>query len=375
VAPARTALLCAAAAVVVAGAAALFTIGFADWEPSILVRVSESEPMAEVARFHDPDFALVPGEGHFDGVYFYAIALDPFARNNDIHTRIDRYQYRYGHPGFGWLSRMFSLGGIRTLPLSMLVVALAGMGLAGWAVSRIAVDLGRSAWWGMTIAINPGLVLSVTLLTSEPVGVGLAAAGVLAWFRRRAVLGAALMAAACLVKEPFAAVPIGLGAWEIVQMVRHRGEPGVGYRVALLMTSLVPLAWWYLYLRFHLGVFPFREAPDLVGTPLAGWYESLRRAVDLSRTGGSQIGVVAVTAIVIGAAVILTGVARAVRLRSPFDLMFLVLVVPAFFYSWLLLLYPKDLIRELVILSVLLPAVVGSVSMNDDRSASAQQEQ
>jgi hypothetical protein len=141
--PARVAVACAAAAVGVSGAAAVFTIGFAGWEPSILVRMSEIEPMAEVARFHDPDFALVPPEGHYEGVYFYTIALDPFARNPDIYTRIDLYEYRYGHAGYGWLSRMFSLGGIRTLPLSMPVVALVGMGVGGWAVSRIAAHLGR----------------------------------------------------------------------------------------------------------------------------------------------------------------------------------------------------------------------------------------
>jgi hypothetical protein len=325
--------------------------------------MSETEPMAEVARFHDPDFVLVPPEGHFDGVYFYAIALDPFARNDDLHTRIDNYEYRYGHPGYGWLSRLFSLGGIRTLPWSMLLVALAGMGLGAWAVSRIADHLERTAWWGLSVAVNPGLVLSVTLLTSEPMGIGLAAAGVFAWFRRRLVIGTVLFAAACLVKEPLAVVPGGLFAWEVIQILRHRAESGVVFRLGLLAATLVPLAWWYLYLRFHFGVFPYQVAPDLFGAPLAGWVESLRRGVDLSRAGASQIGVLSVTAIVISAAVMLAGVARAVRLRSPFDVMFLILVVLALFYSWLLLLYPKDVMRELVIASVLLPAVLGTVVM------------
>ena len=43
------ALFCTAWALAVSGAAALFTIGFTDWEPSILVRMSQIEPMTEIA--------------------------------------------------------------------------------------------------------------------------------------------------------------------------------------------------------------------------------------------------------------------------------------------------------------------------------------
>ena len=67
---------------------------------------------------------FVPPEAHFDGVYFYAIALDPFARNDDVYTRIDLHQYRYGHPGYAWLSGLFALGEPARLPWSMFLVSL-----------------------------------------------------------------------------------------------------------------------------------------------------------------------------------------------------------------------------------------------------------
>ena len=128
--PRWIAAACAAAAIAVSSAAALFTIGFAGWEPSVLVRMSEIEPMAEIARSYDPEFVLVPPEAHFDGVYSSALALDPFARNQNVYTRVDLYEVAgTEHPGYGWLSeRIVALGDASRLPLAMLLVGLAAMG-------------------------------------------------------------------------------------------------------------------------------------------------------------------------------------------------------------------------------------------------------
>jgi hypothetical protein len=357
----RIATACAMAALAISAAAVAFTIGFAGWEPSILVRMSETEPMAGIARAHDPGFVLVPPEAHYDGVYFYAIALDPFARNEDVYKRIDLYEYRYGHPGYGWLSGMVALGEASRVPLAMLLVSLAGMGVAGWAVSRIAHELGRSPWWGLLIAVNPGLIFAVTVLNSEPLGVALAALGLLAWQRGRLLLGAALFAGACLVKELFLIVPAGLVLWEVAETVRHRAAPGILFRTGILVASAFPLALWYLYLKFHFGVFPAEAEPGNIGTPLVGWFDTFRYAVALSTSGASQIGTFTIAQLTITAGAMLVGAVRAVRLRSPFDVMFLLLFVLASTVNWFILLYPKDLIRELLLAFLLLPAVVVGV--------------
>lgn len=359
--PRRIAAACAAAAIAVSAAAVVLTIGFAGWEPSILVRMSEIEPMAEIARSHDPDFVLVPPEAHYDGVYFYAIALDPFGRNEDVYTRIDLYEYRYGHPGYGWMSRIVALGDAGRLPIAMLLVSLAAMGVAGWAVGRIAGELGHSPWWGLLIAVNPGLIFSVTVLNSEPLGVAVAAAGLLAWLRGRLLLGAVLFAGACLVKELFLIVPAGLLVWEIAEGVRHRAAPDIPVRIALLGMSALPLACWYLYLRYHFGMFPAEAEPGNIGTPFVGWFDTFRLAVGFSRSGASQIGTFTITQLTIVAGALLVGAVRAIRLRSPFDVMFLLLFVLASTVNWMILLYPKDLIRELLLAFLLLPAVVVGV--------------
>ena len=369
--PRRLALVCAAAAVTVSAGAAISIIAFHEWEPSVLVRMSEGDLMAGVARGYDPEFVLLPAEAHFDGVYFYTIALDPFARLN-LHNRIDRFEYRYGHPGYGWIASLLAMGILgdpERVPAALLLVSLAGMGLAGWAVSRIAVQVGRSPWWGLMVAVNPGLVLSVTSLTSEPVGVALAATGLLLWLRGSVAPACALLAAACLVKEPFLLVPAGLFVWEGLELLRHRRQREVVVRLAALAACALPLALWYAYLRLHLGVFPFERSPDFFGVPLAGWFDSLRRAEVLLSSGASQIGSVAITLLWIVAAALLVGLVRALRFRSPLDLMFLGAAALAAVFNWLLLLYPKDLLRELILPLLLLPAVVGTVDWMERRAS------
>ena len=369
----RIALFCTAWAVAISGAAALFTIGFADWDPSILVRMSQIEPMNEIARSHNPHFVFVPPEAHFDGVYFYTIALDPFAWNDDVFTRIDLYQYRYGHPGYAWVSGLFALGEPARLPWSMLLVALASMGVGTWAVSRIADHLGRSPWWGLLVAVNPGLVFCVTALCSEPLGVAVATVGLLLWLRGSFAIAAVVFAGACMVKELFLIVPASLFLWEAIQLVRHRAAPGTVFRMFVLAASVVPLACWYLYLKAHFGVFPASAEPGNLGVPLVGWFDTFQRAVGLSISGASQIGTVTVPLLTITAAAILVGVVRSLHFKSPFDVMFLLSAALFAMVSWKILLYPKDLFRGLMVVPLLLPVVIAGVGWAP-RPASAYQQ-
>jgi hypothetical protein len=365
-------LLCATAAVAVSGSAALVTIGFNHWQASALVRIDSAAPMAAVAQGLDPGFVFVPAEGFFDGAYFYTIALDPFARG-ELHQLIDRFEYRYGHPGYGWLARLMAFGDPQTLPESMVLVGLLGMALAGWAVSGIALELGRSAWWGLLVAVHPGLVLAVTLDTSEPIGIAFAAAGVLLWLRGRLWGAAALFAGAGLVKEPLLLVPAGLFAWELIQVARRQGEADVRVRLLALAASPLPLALWYAYLKVHFGIFPFQRAPDFFGTPFVGWFDSFRQGVGFIGNGSSQVGTVSITLLIILGWAMLVGIVRAMTLRSPFAVMFLAAALLASVYNWNLLLYPKDVLRELILPLLLLPAVIGGVRWADAGTSSATQ--
>ena len=356
----RIALACAAAALAVCGIAAATTLSARDGKLSALVRMSGSEPMAELARRTDPSFAFVHPQAHYDGVYFYAIARDPFARG-DAHTRLDRAAYRYGHPGYGWLAWIVSAGRPGAVPAALLIVGLAGAGVAGYAGSRLAVQLGWTAWGGLVVALTPGIVFAVTVDTSEPVALALAFLGLLAWLRERPGWAAAALTAGCFVKEPLLLVPAGLLVWELIRWARGDGAADVARRALPLLAGPALYAGWYVYLRSTFGEWPFRqEAADYFAFPLAGWIDSMRRAAALAAQDFDrmQVGNAAVPLIAVVGTMLLIGLVRAARLTTPIDPVFILLALLILSLNWLGVLYPKDLIRETAVPMALLPAVV-----------------
>jgi hypothetical protein len=105
----RETVACAAVALAISSVVVIATISAFAWNPSVLVRMSGTEPLAAVARSTDPSFVFVEPGAHYDGVYFYAIARDPFALGPE-HTRIDHSTYHYGHAAYGWLAWLLSGG-------------------------------------------------------------------------------------------------------------------------------------------------------------------------------------------------------------------------------------------------------------------------
>ena len=55
------------------------------------------------------------------------------------------------------------------------------------------------------------------------------------------------------------------------------------------------------------------------------------------------------------------GVVRSLRFKSPFDVMFLLSTVLIAMVNWKILLFPKDVIRGLMMVPLLLPVVVAGV--------------
>jgi hypothetical protein len=92
-----------------------------------------------------------------------------------------------------------------------------------------------------------------------------------------------------------------------------------------------------------------------------GWFDTFRRAVGMSRGSESQIGTFTIPLLTITAAAMLVGIVRSLRFKSPFDLMFLLSAVLFALVTWKILLFPKDLIRGLMAVPLLLPAVIAGV--------------
>ncbi len=365
-------LVCAMVTLLVGSLAVRVAMG-AEGNVTRLVRMSETEPMAELARETDPGFAFVPPEGHYDGVYFYTVARDPLATGEE-RSRIDAAAYRYGHPGYGWMAAALTWGHDRWIPHALLFLGLIGMGGAAFCTALIASHLGRTPWAGLLIAANPGIVYALISLTSETMSVALLALGLLLWIRRRTWIAVVVLTALAFVKEPFVLVPAGIAAWTLVKSPEG---PAARVRAALPMAvPFIALGGWFVYLRGRFSVWSFTAGPENLTWPLQGWAESLRTAADMTFGGfeAMQLGSTSLP-LLLGVGLALgAGTAAALRLRSVFDMVLLFQVALIACVSWLVLLYPKDMLRNVAIPLALLPAVFAGPARSKDEVPADEQD-
>jgi hypothetical protein len=347
------ALACGLAALAAAGVVVAVSLQAQSWDTSSLVRLHDRIPLAQLARHDDPTFRLRGRSGFYDGAYFYAIVRDPLA-TGQAHRLIEEAPYRYGHPLYGWLAWVASFGGRPSaVPDALLVVGLASIFLAGIAASLLSSALGWTLWGGLVVALNPGLIFSVGVDTTEPLGAALLLSGLLAYQRGRSRLAMALFAALCLVKEPLVLVPLAIAAWDLW---RRRRPP-------ILAAAVLPALAWWLYLRVHLGAFPFGQGSQRLTAPLLGWEQALVKAASQSwdvRIDTTQLGQAAVPLIAAVAIVIIVGTIWALRLRTLVDPAYLVLAGLYACGAASAFQYPKDLIRELALVLLLLPFVLAA---------------
>jgi hypothetical protein len=341
-------IACALAALTTAGLGVLVSLRADHWDTTALVRIHDTLPIARLAVRDDPTFRLRHGSGYYDGAFFYAIARDPLA-TGEAHHLLDESPYYWGHPGYGWLAWLASAGGRPgAVPDALLAVGLLSMLVAGAVASMLAGLVGWTPWGGLVVALNPGLVFSVNSDTSEPLGAALLIAALVAYIRGARRLAVVLLASLCLVKEPLVLVPLSLGLWEAW---RTRRPP-------LVAAAVVPALAWWVYLRIHLGAFPFGQGSERLTTPFLGWWQGLGGAASQSWSAvvdTAQLGQASLPLIVVVGSAIVVAALVSLRLRSPVHPVYLAL---AALYACITpngVQAAKDLIRELAPVLTLLP--------------------
>lgn len=360
----RVAIACGVTAVAVSGIAVVAAIAPHDWRPSVLVRMTHNEPMAALAREIDPSF-VTSFQGHYDGVYFYAIALDPVGQA-EAHSLIDYAAYRYGHPGYAWLGWLFALGNPEWVPAAFVIVSLLAIASAAALASALSVALGRSPWGGLLVALNPGLVYAVTADLSESVIAALITLALLAWLRDRLLISAFALVGLCLTKEPYALVPVGLGVWEAVVWLRGRRRDDLEKRAAALLVGPLALLLWQTYLRIESGQWSFASGPPKLTFPFAGWVEGFNDAVGMlaAESFHAQIGAIALPILAAVGTALLTGIARSVRVRNLIEPVFILQALLLFSATEFVIVQPKDGIRAFAVPLGLLAAVFAARPQN-----------
>jgi hypothetical protein len=356
---------------IVSSVAVVAAISAQSWSVTALVRTATDDPIAGLTHRIDSDFQFVEPGGHYDGSFFYAVAIDPLARG-EAHGLIDRAAYRYAHPGYGWAAWLVSGGRPTLVPVALFLIGLISMGVAAGAASLIARHYGWSGWWGgLLIAFSPGLIFSVTADTSEPIGLALAALLVLAWLNKRWGWVAVLSVCVSLTKEPLLIVPVGLALWELLKARRGQQSPDLARRLVVLGVGPLAFLAWLVYVQSRFGVWPSSQTADLLSLPpLAGWVDTFKRAADFAWRGDDpmQIGTFTLSVLPVVAGALLVGFVKAFRFKTPFDFMFISFALIVFSLNWLQLLNPKDMIREVALAFALLPAVLIAARASPDTS-------
>jgi len=121
------------------------------------------------------------------------------------------------------------------------IVAALGVGLATAAVASLSLRLQVSRWVVVGVLANPGVWLTLVLLTPDALALGLALSAVLLWWDHRYIWGTLVLALAALTKEQYLLVALSLGGYTWFR--RKRGPA-----TALILGSTTPLVLWSVWL-------------------------------------------------------------------------------------------------------------------------------
>lgn len=349
---------CAAIALVVSVIAVGTFLKASDGNLTALIRMAPEDPIVPLVQQHEEEVFFVPA-GHYDGVYYYAIALDPFA-TGQASKLIDLPAHRYGHPAYGWLAWIASAGNPSWVPQALLIVSLAGMAAGAYITSLIGIRLGMTPWAGLVIALNPGLVFSVTTDTSEAITAAVLALALLLWLKDRSVPAGLLMIFLCFFKFQMVLVPVALGGWELLQYLRGHRDSDTFKNIGLLAVGPILFIIWMLYVGNQFGELPISGGPEFLALPFVGWFGTLGDISHIEAFGFQdvQIASAQIPILVCLLALIVFTLLRSLRLRHPLDAVFLLQGAFLLLLNWYNLLYPKDLIRVLAIPIPLLFAVL-----------------
>lgn len=187
-----------------------------------------------------PDIPTFPNMGH-DGQSSYVIARHPFGGEGSDQLGSPAFRYRrWVYPA---LSGAFGVLGPRATLVGLALLASIGFGLAAAAMFVIMSVYGvRSPVPLLAVYLNPGLMLSVVLLTPDALGMGFSLAAVAAYLKRRPAWAVALMVLAVATKEQFIlfGLAMAVDAWFRKRRTEAgclAGLPVVGLAVLSLATT------------------------------------------------------------------------------------------------------------------------------------------
>lgn len=173
-----------------------------------MLQVGQTSSLRPMIEEQLGDIPLTEFGGH-DGQIFYAMGLD--LDGNQVSEVLDDGAFRYRRILYPFLASFGGLLDGYPLLYGMIAIAVLSMGLAAGSIASIAARFDRSDWLALVVVLNPGMWLSIRLLTSDALAMAMMALGLLAVVSGWRVT-AGLFAASTLSKDIYLITPAGLMA-------------------------------------------------------------------------------------------------------------------------------------------------------------------
>lgn len=207
-----------------------------------------------------------------DGLIYRYVASHLTTSPSDIDPVVSSRgtSVRYGRIGFPALIWLASAGQNSAMPWAQASLIVLFAGAAGTATALLFPRAGPIG--ALLPFLVPGFSLSVVGGYGEVMAVALGLWAVILVGRARYWKAAGLLAIAMLTRENAGAVLVGLVVW---QLIHRRPKPA-----AILLSSLVPLAAWYVFVDARFGHIPLldpylRTTTDTIATPFVAVWHSL----------------------------------------------------------------------------------------------------
>jgi hypothetical protein len=239
-------------------------------DPTIFIALGEDAPVqTEYALRLLGDVTTRHDLGH-DGKFFFAQANDPWYLAPERHAVVlDRPAYRGQRMLFPMIAGGFGLFPPDVVVWSMLVTNLLAMAIGALLAAKLAASWGASTWLGLWVPLNIGLLFELDIGGAGILAYTCCLGALYALVTERTWSASLLFAAAALSREVMVLFAVG------VFVLRWLDRRELPWR--LVITPLVAMAAWYVYLHMRLaGVPGVGEGTENFAAPFLGIFEAFQ---------------------------------------------------------------------------------------------------
>jgi hypothetical protein len=175
-----------------------------------LLQVGMNSALRPIVEAELGEVPLAPGPGH-DGQIFYAIGLD--LNGEFVPALLDHGAYRYRRVLYPLIASGLGVFDGHPLLWGMIGVTVVSAAVATGAVAALSRRLGRSDWVALVVLLNPGVWISIRLLTSDVMALALMVVG-LAMVQGSQGRAGLAFAGSVLAKDVYLVTPAGVAIEE-----------------------------------------------------------------------------------------------------------------------------------------------------------------